>query len=225
MNANDGALASPLVTAVDGSCTLAREAIGSKAWGVNRMAGLGLPVPPAFVVTTAACRAFFLRGHAIDDDLWAQIVTHLARLEARTHRSFGAGRRPLLLSVRSGAAHSMPGMMDTILNLGINAEVERALARETGDAQYAADTRRRFVEQYRKVVLGSREELYRRSLGYSCAPRSPRCSTPGIPHARKPTVAIVACPTATAPPSCCRPWCSATPIRNPAPAYCSAAAR
>jgi len=158
VNTNDEALASPLVTAVDGGCTLPREVIGSKAWGVNRMAGLGLPVPPAFVVTTAACRAYFLRGHKIDDDLWAQIVSHLGRLEARMHRSFGVGRRPLLLSIRSGAAHSMPGMMDTILNLGINAQVERALAHESGDAQHAADTRRRFVDQYRAVVLGGREE-------------------------------------------------------------------
>jgi pyruvate,orthophosphate dikinase len=146
------------VVAVDGSCTLTPEEIGGKAWGVNRMRSLGLPVPPAFVVTTHACREYYANGRAVHDGLWAQIVEHMKWLEEVTGRRFGGAHRPLLVSVRSGAARSMPGMMDTILNLGINAAVEAALAAETGDARYAADTHRRFVEQYRKVVLGGRAE-------------------------------------------------------------------
>ena len=147
-----------LVCAVDGSCPLPREEIGAKAWGVNRMRSLGLSVPPAIVATTHACRAYFANGHVVDDALWAAIVEHIKVLEDGTGRRLGSTRRPLLVSVRSGAAQSMPGMMDTILNLGINAEVESALSAESADAGYASDTHRRFVELYRKVVLGERPE-------------------------------------------------------------------
>lgn len=146
------------VVALDGSCTLPREDIGGKAWGINRMRALGLPVPPAIVTTTRACREYHARGRAVQDALWAQIVEHMKLLEQSTGRRFGAANRPLLVSVRSGGAHSMPGMMDTILNLGINPAVEAALAAEAGDARYAAETHHRFVEQYRKVVLGNRPD-------------------------------------------------------------------
>ena len=146
------------VAVVDGSCTLTPADIGGKAWGVNRMRALGLPVPPAIVATTHACREYHATDRAVHDALWAQIVEHMKVLEEGTGRRFGGAQRPLLVSVRSGAAQSMPGMMDTVLNLGINAAVEAALAAETGDARYAADTHRRFVEQYRKVVLGDRPE-------------------------------------------------------------------
>ena len=157
MSAGGSAALKPLqVVAVDGSCTLTPEEIGGKAWGVNRMRSLGLPVPPAFVVTTHACREYYATDRAVHDALWAQIVGHMKRLEEVTGRCFGGVHRPLLVSVRSGAARSMPGMMDTILNLGINAAVEAALAAESGDPRHAADTHRRFVEQYRKVVLGGR---------------------------------------------------------------------
>jgi pyruvate,orthophosphate dikinase len=146
------------VVAVDGSCRLAPEEIGGKAWGVNRMRALGLPVPPAIAATTHACREYYVNGRTIHDGLWAQIVEHMKVLEDGTGRHFAGARRSLLVSVRSGAAHSMPGMMDTVLNLGINAEIEAVLAVESGDPRYAADTHRRFVEQYRKVVLGGRPE-------------------------------------------------------------------
>ena len=143
-----------VVCAVDGTCTLTREEIGAKAWGVNRMRALGLPVPPAIVATTVACRAYFENDRFIDSDLWSQIVEHMSVIEQGTGRRFGSSKKPLLISVRSGAAHSMPGMMDTILNLGVNAEVEAALVSESGDARYVRDTHQRFVELYRKVVLG-----------------------------------------------------------------------
>ena len=146
------------IAIVDGSCTLPREDIGGKAWGLNRMRALGLPVPPAIVATTHACREYHATGGAIDDALWAQIVDHMNVLEEGIGRRFGSLQRPLLVSVRSGGAHSMPGMMDTVLNLGINGAIEAALAAESGDARYAADTHHRFVEQYRKVVLRGRPD-------------------------------------------------------------------
>jgi pyruvate,orthophosphate dikinase len=148
------ATTSAQVVVVDGSCTLPREDIGGKAWGLNRMRALGLPVPPAIVATTHACREHHATGRALSDVLWTQIVEHMKALEEGTGRRFGATRRPLLVSVRSGAARSMPGMMDTVLDLGINDDVEAALVAETGDPRYAAETRRRFVEQYRRIVLG-----------------------------------------------------------------------
>jgi pyruvate,orthophosphate dikinase len=146
------------VLELDGTCPLGPEDIGGKAWGINRMRALGLPVPPAIVVTTHACREYHTNGRTVPDVLWAEIAARLSILEAGTGRRFGGAQRPLLVSVRSGAANSMPGMMDTVLNLGISATVEAALAAESGDAGYASDTHRRFIEQFRRVVLGGRSE-------------------------------------------------------------------
>jgi pyruvate,orthophosphate dikinase len=147
-----------LVAVVDGSCTLPPSRIGGKAWGVNRMRAIGLRVPPAIVATTDACHLYYAHGHIVPDTLWAQIVEHMQVLEIGTGRRFGATQRPLLVSVRSGAPVSMPGMMDTILDLGINADIEAALASESGDAAYARDTHRRFLHQYARIVLDEREE-------------------------------------------------------------------
>lgn len=146
------------VAGLDGSCTLTLDEIGGKAWGVNHMRRLGLPVPPAMVITTFACREYYASGRTIQNALWEQIVAQMKVIEEGAGRHFGATQRPLLVAVRSGAVHSMPGMMDTVLNLGINAAVEAALASDTKDARYAADTHRRFIEQYRKVVLGGRSD-------------------------------------------------------------------
>lgn len=146
------------VAVIDGGCRLGREAIGGKAWGINRMRALGLPVPPAIVITTQACADYFRRGKVVDERLWAQVVEHMRVLEEGAGRRFGAAPRPLLVSVRSGAPHSMPGMMDTVLDLGLNDALEAALAAEHGQARHAADTHRRFRAQYRKVVLGGRDD-------------------------------------------------------------------
>lgn len=154
---DDAAGRSPLVVALDGSCRLGPAEIGGKARGVDRMRALGLPVPPAVAVTIHACREYFAAGRVIEGELRARILDAVQVLEDATGRRFGAASRPLLVSVRSGAAHSMPGMMDTVLDLGIDDAVEAALAAEAGDAAFAADTRRRFVAQYRKVVLGGRD--------------------------------------------------------------------
>jgi pyruvate,orthophosphate dikinase len=138
------------VLVLDGSTGADKALLGGKAWSIEKMRSLGIPVPPAFVLTTAVCKRFYDAGGQVPADVLDQLPTAMAGLEKATGRTFGGGERPLLVSVRSGAAISMPGMMDTVLNLGMTDEVEAALA--VGDAAYAADTRRRFVDQFAKVV-------------------------------------------------------------------------
>jgi pyruvate,orthophosphate dikinase len=117
--------------------------LGNKGYGINAMRRLGLPVPPAFAITTEVASV---------DDVWDQVTDHLHWLERATSRTFGAGPRPLLVSVRSGAAQSMPGMLDTVLDLGMNDDVQRALA-ASASPRFAADTRKRFETGYRRIVL------------------------------------------------------------------------
>ena len=131
---------------------LTREVIGGKAWSIQTMLSLGIPVPPAFVLTTDVCHDYHRGGRRLPAGLSTDVRAAMTEIERLTARSFGQTTRPLLVSVRSGAAISMPGMMDTILNLGMTPEVEAALAQETGDPDYAADTHRRFLEQFEKVV-------------------------------------------------------------------------
>jgi pyruvate, orthophosphate dikinase len=136
-----------------------RALIGGKAWSIARMMSLGLPVPPAFVVTTEACRAFLGKG-AFPPGLEGQIHAGIAYLETATGRRFGGPERPLLVSVRSGAPVSMPGMMDTILNLGVTPETEQALVRECGDPAFAHDVHRRFFDLYAGIVLKAHVDLF-----------------------------------------------------------------
>ena len=140
------------VLSLDGAALPDRALIGGKAGGIAVMRHAGLPVPPAFVVTTEACCAYLAEG-ALPDGLADELRVGIAMLEAETGRRFGASERPLLLAVRSGAAISMPGMLDTVLNLGIDEAVEAALADESGDAAFARDTHRRFHEMYARIVL------------------------------------------------------------------------
>ncbi|GLZ50243.1 hypothetical protein Acsp06_64280 [Actinomycetospora sp. NBRC 106375] len=144
-----------LVLRLDGSTLPDRALIGGKGWSIARMRALGLPTPPAVVVTTDAFRRFH-RAADRDDLLFREIDDAVAWLEEQTGRRLGATDRPLLVSVRSGAAVSMPGMMDTVLNLGINDSVEAALATESGHPGFAADTHRRFLDLYTDIVLGHR---------------------------------------------------------------------
>ena len=139
------------LVALDGSALPSRELIGGKAWSVARMLSLGLPVPPAVVITTDACRVYLDTG-CVPDTLAVEIDSAIAWLEQATTRQFG-GAQPLLVSVRSGAAVSMPGMMDTVLNLGINDVTEAALAAEANNPAFACDTHRRFLELYASIVL------------------------------------------------------------------------
>ena len=143
---------------LDGSGVPTKEAVGGKAWSIARMRSLGLPVPPAFVIGTKACLAF-LDGADFPEGSIEEIDEGLRWLEMQTGRGFGHGDKRLLLSVRSGAAISMPGMMDTVLNLGIDDAGEAALAAESGQPAFARDTHRRFLELYGSIVLKTHAEL------------------------------------------------------------------
>lgn len=145
-------LGDPLPAGVD-----ARLLLGGKAAGlVTMLQELGLPVPPAFTVTTEVCREVLAGGWPAGLD--AATRAGIGRLEAATGRTFGGGERPLLVSVRSGAPVSMPGMMDTLLNVGMTPAVRAALARESGDPRFAADTWLRFVRGFATIVLGLPED-------------------------------------------------------------------
>jgi pyruvate,orthophosphate dikinase len=128
-------------------------ALGGKGSGLVQMRRLGLPVPPAFVIGTGACRAF-LRDGRLPDGLAAELTTAVADLEATTGRRLGGSDRPLVVSVRSGGSVSMPGMMSTVLNLGLTVRSTAALAAETGDAAFASDSRLRFLTSFAVAVYG-----------------------------------------------------------------------
>lgn len=129
--------------------------MGSKAYGLLRLARIGLPVPPAFVLGTRLCREYFERGRRLPDDLRETLAYGLGRLEAATGRAFGSPRRPLLVSARSGAAVSMPGMMETVLNIGLGERTLRGLLRVTGNPRQAMDCYRRLIRDYAGVVAGA----------------------------------------------------------------------
>ncbi len=141
----------PHTLAIDGSGLPDRQLIGGKAWSIARMRALGLSVPPAFVVTAKASTHFLTTG-VVPDGLVDELAHGIAWLEAASGCRFGSDERPLLVSVRSGAAISMPGMMDTVLNLGITDVTEAVLARAT-DEHFARDTHRRFLDLYGRIVL------------------------------------------------------------------------
>ena len=139
---------------LDGSTVPAREDVGNKAHSLARMRSLGLRVPPAFALPTAVGRRYTVEGE-LPGDVWDATVGALGELEAETGKRLGDPSRPLLLSVRSGAAESMPGMMDTVLNLGVDDDVEKGLAAISGDPAFAADVHRRFLECFSKLVLAA----------------------------------------------------------------------
>ncbi|HKH29977.1 MAG TPA: pyruvate, phosphate dikinase [Gaiellaceae bacterium] len=131
-----------------------RELLGGKGIGLAEMTQLGAPVPAGFTITTDACRAYMAAGGELPDGLEGELEEHLAALEERTGKRFGDASDPLLVSVRSGAAVSMPGMMDTILNLGLNDEATEGLAARTGNERFARDSYRRLIQMYGEVVDG-----------------------------------------------------------------------
>jgi pyruvate, orthophosphate dikinase len=131
-----------------------RNLLGGKGAGLAEMAHLGLPVPPGFTITTEVCTYFYENGKAYPKDLRPQVETALSQIGRLTGKKFGDGSDPLLVSVRSGARASMPGMMDTVLNLGLNDTTVAALAAKSGDRRFAFDSYRRFITMYADVVLG-----------------------------------------------------------------------
>ncbi len=131
-----------------------RNLLGGKGANLAEMASIGLPVPPGFTITTALCTEFYSNDRRYPDDLDAQLQTALARIEEAVGLRFGDPEQPLLVSVRSGARVSMPGMMDTVLNLGLNDDTVAGLVASSGDARFAWDSYRRFIQMYGSVVLG-----------------------------------------------------------------------
>ncbi len=136
-----------------------RDLLGGKGANLAEMTNAGLPVPPGFTITTEACNAFIELDRTFPDGMWDQVSAALATLERDLGRSFGSGDNPLLVSVRSGARFSMPGMMDTILNLGLNDESVEGLAREA-DPRFAYDCYRRLIQMFGHVVLGMNDEVF-----------------------------------------------------------------
>ena len=130
-----------------------RNLLGGKGANLAEMTGLGLPVPQGFTVTTEACTQYYEDGRQINDEIMGQIMEAMAKLEEMTGKKFGDKENPLLVSVRSGARASMPGMMDTILNLGLNEEVVETLAEASGNPRWAWDCYRRFIQMYSDVVM------------------------------------------------------------------------
>src|SRR6202162_1363019 len=137
-----------------------RDLLGGKGAGLAEMANLGLPVPPGFTLTTEVCTYFYATRKADPRDLERQVTAALETLGKLTGKRFGDARDPLLVSVRSGGRASMPGMMDTVLNLGLNDETVEALAQQSGDRRFAYDSYRRFITMYCNVVLGIEHHLF-----------------------------------------------------------------
>src|SRR5437764_9157640 len=130
-----------------------KDTLGGKGAGLAEMTNAGLPVPPGFTISTDSCRIFYDNKGTLGADIQKQVDEALAKLEATSEQKLGSGEKPLLVSVRSGAKFSMPGMMDTILNLGLNETTVNAMAARTGNDRFAWDSYRRFIQMYGNVVL------------------------------------------------------------------------
>src|SRR3984893_12595286 len=141
-----------------------RDLLGGKGAGAAEMTRAGMPVPPGFTITTEACRAYLAHGGKFPPGMWEQTTTALKTLERKTGKKFGDPNNPLLVSVRSGAKFSMPGMMDTVLNLGLNEDTTKGLAKLTSDDRFALDARRRFIQMFGKTVMGIDGEKFEHAL-------------------------------------------------------------
>ena len=138
--------------------------LGGKGAGLCEMTRAGLPVPPGLVVTTEACNAFFANDKNFPEGMWDQFIEALQKIEEKVGKRFGDAHNPLLVSVRSGAAFSMPGMMDTVLNLGLNEATVQGLAAQTGDLRFALDAYRRFASLFGEIVMGVAHEKFERVM-------------------------------------------------------------
>ncbi len=141
-----------------------RELLGGKGANLAEMSNLGLPVPQGFTITTEVCTKYYNEGQVLSDDVKKQIFSSLAKLEKLTGKKFGDNKNPLLVSVRSGARASMPGMMDTILNLGLNDEVVEVVAKLTNNPRFAYDSYRRFIQMFSDVVMGLSKKRFEKII-------------------------------------------------------------
>ncbi len=137
-----------------------RDLLGGKGAGLSEMTRAQLPVPPGFTITTEACNAYYGLEKSFPSGMWEQTLQGMRDIEASTGKTFGDCENPLLVSVRSGSAMSMPGMMDTVLNLGLNDETMKGLSKAGGGERFAYDSYRRFIQQFCKVVLGMHSEAF-----------------------------------------------------------------
>ena len=147
----------------DGDASM-KNLLGGKGANLAEMSSLGLPVPPGFTITTECCVHYYANGDTYPADLEEQVKAGLAKVEAQTGKTFGDAANPLLVSVRSGARASMPGMMDTVLNLGLNDATVDGLAKLSGDRRFAFDSYRRFIQMYSNVVLGLDHHMFEEIL-------------------------------------------------------------
>src|SRR5881628_1121629 len=141
-----------------------RDLLGGKGAGLAEMTNARLPVPPGFTITTEACNAYFASGKQLPPGLWDQVERSLAVVEKSTGKRLGDPKNPLLVSVRSGAAMSMPGMMDTVLNLGLSDETRAGLEKLTKNPRFAWDAYRRFISMFGRIVLGIPGEKFEHAL-------------------------------------------------------------
>ncbi|HEY6121799.1 MAG TPA: pyruvate, phosphate dikinase [Pyrinomonadaceae bacterium] len=141
-----------------------KELLGGKGAGLCEMTRAGLPVPPGLIVTTEACNAYYANDKNFPEGMWEQVIEALQKIETKVGKRFGDADNPLLVSVRSGAAFSMPGMMDTVLNLGLNEATVQGLASQTGDLRFALDAYRRFASLFGEIVMGVAHQKFERVL-------------------------------------------------------------
>src|SRR6266699_5877254 len=153
-DARNGATGQTWVYMAEDAPATNRDLLGGKGAGLAAMTQAGLPVPPTFTITTAACNAFQAAGGQFPTGLWEQTLAALQQIEQKSGRTLGDAANPLLVSVRSGARESMPGMMDTVLNLGLNDETVQGLAKQTNNERFAWDAYRRFITMFGNVVMG-----------------------------------------------------------------------
>src|SRR5687768_15861590 len=141
-----------IYTFAEGDASM-RSTLGGKGAGCAEMTRAGLPVPPGFTITTEACNAYYASGRQFPGGMWDQTLAALRTVEQKTAKRLGDTSNPLLVSVRSGARFSMPGMMDTVLNLGLNDDAVAGLAKLTENERFAQDAYRRFIQMYGRIVM------------------------------------------------------------------------
>ena len=141
-----------------------RELLGGKGANLAEMTNIGLPVPQGFTITTEACTQYYEDGREINDEIMGQINEHIVKMEEITGKKFGDKENPLLVSVRSGARASMPGMMDTILNLGLNEDVVNVIAEKSGNPRWAWDCYRRFIQMFSDVVMEAGKKYFEKLI-------------------------------------------------------------
>ena len=139
--------------------------LGGKGYGLAQMTAIGLPVPPGFTITTEVCKQFYAQGARIPTGLFDEIRRKVRVIEAKTGKRFGDSQNPLLFSVRSGGPFSMPGMMDTILNLGLSDATAEALAKKMGNERFVYDSYRRLIQMFGKVAMGASGDKFEHELG------------------------------------------------------------